>query len=56
MPLASLAQEIGTTSRALMSALRDANVEVVGARTEGTTARAHLVRIADLAQVGLFAR
>jgi hypothetical protein len=39
-----------------MSALRDANVVVLRSSTEGATTRGHLVRIADLIQVGLFAR
>jgi hypothetical protein len=56
IPLASLAKQLGTTSRGLMSALRDANVEVLGSSTEGTTTRGHLVRIADIVQVDLFAR
>jgi hypothetical protein len=48
VPLASLAKELGTTSRGLMSALRDANIEVLGALTEGSTNRAHLRRRVQL--------
>ncbi len=55
VPLASLAKELGTTSRGLMSALRDANIDVFGACTEGNAKRGHLVRIADLVRVGLVA-
>ena len=53
IPLASLAKELGTTPRALMSALSDANVEVLGACTEGAASRGHLVRVSDLCRLGL---
>jgi hypothetical protein len=53
IPLASLAKELGTTSRALMSALRDANVDVLGACTEGAASRGLLVRVSDLCRLGL---
>jgi hypothetical protein len=55
VPLAELAQELGTTSRGLMLALRDTNIDVLGSCTEGNVKRGHLVRIADLVRVGLVA-
>jgi hypothetical protein len=56
IPVASLAKELGTTSRGLMSALHDANIEVLGAFSEGEVSRGHIICVAEVARVGLLAR
>jgi hypothetical protein len=53
VPVASLAKELGTSSRGLLAALRDADIGVLGACTEGAASRGHLVRVLDLCQIGL---
>lgn len=52
-PLASVAKEVGTSSRKLMSVLSDHGVETVGAMQEGAAWRGHLVPLAGLARISL---
>jgi hypothetical protein len=54
VPVASLAKELGKSPRGLLAALRDADIGVLGACTEGAASRGHLVRVSDLCQIGLF--
>jgi hypothetical protein len=53
VPVASLANELGKSSRGLLAALSDADIGVLGARAEGAASRGHLVRVSDLCRIGL---
>lgn len=52
VPSATLAKQMQTSSRGLMTHLREMGVELTGAFQDGSAWRGHLVRLADLAAAG----